>query len=1476
MIKTFKRFTAFLLALVLCISMIPLAVFAEETGNETVSTEEAVLTVDNESASAHAEDEDSAEEEQEPPNAEENIDGGELAAVRTTVSSSNGPRRAKGTQETGRLRVLYYTMDPDYTTQTTTMGELCGVPAHSIIMADGKTQKAAYCLNQERGATEGYSYTWKDAEESGQSDVIGTICALGYQYIGQPTGSPPTPWGKGENNDRWLCTQLLVWAATNGYVKLGSDHLISIDPAVDADMAKVTPRAYNPTGFSSYYATLKAKLLNFRKIPSFASYPAEKGLSATAAKTITLKWDGEQYSATATDRNGVLDNYNFRNALPGVEITMSGNTMTLTSPEEINEPKSSSAVTYRPQGGRNALAYWTPTNGDTSQQDFAVFTEGYDPVSAILTVRTGGEITKPAGLVKTSEDGIVSGITFTISGSDGKSYVKTTDSAGQIDIEGLPVYKQEPLLDDSGEQMIDEITGEGLTQNGDAIVYTVTEQTPIRYVIPQSQTFTLTDGEAELHFNNRLKKWNVAVTKSDRETGSRAQGDATLTGAVYGIYHNGVLQDQYSTDSTGKFTSKWYPCGTGWTLKEIRPSTGYLLNETSVSVGLAPENTTIEYNATSKGVVEQVIKGQLSIVKHTDDGDTQIETPETGAEFQIYLTASGSFNNARTTERDTITIDEAGYGISKLLPYGKYTVHQTKGWEGKEKITDFQVFICEDGKTYPFIINNREFESYVEIVKRDITTGRTIPASGIGFKIKDLTSGKWVSQHINYPTPQDIVVFYTDVTGKLMLPDTLGYGTYALYEQVSAYGYVLAKEPVEFKIDGTYKTVTVELSNTPQMGQVTLRKSGEVFSSVSRSGDFYQPVYNVTGLSGAVYSMYAEEDISTLDGTLRYATGQLIEQVETNAEGEASFPAVFLGKYKVVETRAPIGYVRDTTEYHVELSYAGQEVSLVTEKLELSDQRQKVRIDLAKRMEQEDTFKLGTNGEIEKVRFNLYAAEKLTARDGRTIPADGLIETVEIEADGTAAFTSDLPFGCYYIREAVTEEHYILDGKKYPVTFSYTGQQTALVKIRANDEQEIENKLKRGTVSGRKVGEDGDALSGVLFGLFPADTEEFSADNTYMTVLSENDGTFAFADVPYGKYLVKELETLPGYVLLAEPFPVEITEDGQAVELSDLVNEHTKVSISKQSITGTDELPGAALKIFTSDGELIEEWVSTEDPHLIERLPVGSYVLHEVTAPNGYLVAEDVTFTVEATGEIQPVVMKDRPRPVYYPRYGALKIVKTSEDGIIEGRTFRITGPGFDENLTTDKYGEIGMENLTPGEYIVSEVTGENMEQYVIPESQTVTVKADETVAVTFHNRLKRGSIAGQKTDVDGKALAGVLFGLFPADTEEFSAESAYMQARSGKDGSFSFENVLYGKYLLKELKTLSGYVLLDDSIPVEITKDGQTVKLPAIVNKLIETKTDIPNTGEKKNIAVAGLVLILCIIGAAALFLHERRRRKK
>ena len=725
---------------------------------------------------------------------------------------------------------------------------------------------------------------------------------------------------------------------------------------------------------------------------------------------------------------------------------------------------------------------------------------------------------------KQSEDGENGGREFTVTGN-GKTYSIKTGSDGIAILSDIPVYDS----------------------NNEKIVYTISEKNvPVKYVVPADQTATLTaDATTTKTFKNVLKKFTAQVTKQDSETVS-AQGDGTLAGAVYGIYRDGELIDTYTTDENGYFKSKEYVCG-NYTVQEISPSEGYLLDMTVHSVGAEPEKYTIESNLISMTVTEDVIKGNISVIKHTDDGSTQIETPEVGAEFEVYLKSAGSYGNAAETERDHLTCDENGFAQTKDMPYGVYTVHQTKGWEGTEFIADFDVTISENGQTYKYLINNSEFKSYVKVVKIDAETGNIIPYEGAGFEIYD-SNGQKISMMFAYPTPTTIDTFYTNSEGYLITPEVLPYGEYSLVEVQAPYGYSLDSTPVAFSIsadnseeENALTIVKVTKENIAQKGRISVQKTGDIFSSVTALGSAifidengsvtrqdsshisnyencnkdlrgkfysyigqttYTPVFEESGLAGAIYQIIAAEDIVTADGTIRENAGDVVAEITTDENGYAETDLLYLGKYEVKEIIAPYGYVLKVEPQLVELTYAGQEIAVRdTVNTSFVNDYQKLEISLSKVMEQDETFGIGMDSEYKNVRFGLFAAEEITAADGSSIPEDGLIAEVSLDENMKAVIAEKIPFGRYYVQEIATDEHYVLNGEKYLVSFEYQGQEMITVYV---DCGQFENVLKRGTVKGLKVNESDEPLENALFGLFNTDCEEFTADNAIMTSVRAN------------------------------------------------------------------------------------------------------------------------------------------------------------------------------------------------------------------------------------------------------------------------------------------------------------------------------------------------------------------------------------
>ena len=1244
---------------------------------------------------------------------------------------------------------------------------------------------------------------------------IGRILQYGYR------GTISTSW-RSQNESaansiaHAYATQLLIWETVVGERDANFNH----KAASGCSNVKDVINAKHPlrSKIMSYYNSMVSSVQKHTVVPSFCTK------SSGSAKVNELEWNGSKYVATLTDSNGVLSNYDFKASISGVTFSTSGNKLTVSMDKAPS--KEFTITASKKNGVRRGVVVWSEGKHgqNSSVQDVVTYAqEVSDPVSGYVKMKVSYGSCQ---IVKTSEDGKVDGINFTISGN-GVNQTVTTANGGKFQIDNLMpgVYTvTEQSIDKYVPQETHRVTvvaGQVATVNFNNVLkrgnlqvikssednlvegvkfhlygtslagiavdeYAVTDKngvatfkdvlisgstpytleevdTAIRYVVPEKQTAPIQWKEVtNRDFTNILKKFSVTVTKSDREEGT-AQGDAKLSGAVYGIYKGDTLVDKYVTDSEGQFTTKEYICDSDWTIREITPSEGYLLDKTIHKVGAEPKLFTIEHNLVANDVTEQVMKGNIAIIKHTDDGETKIETPENGAEFEVYLKSSGSFEKADKDERDTIVCDENGFAQTKDMPYGVYTVHQTKGWEGRELMKDFDVFISQDGQTYRYLINNANFESYIKVVKVDAETGKTIPYAGAGFQIYD-PAGNKASMTFTYPTPTTIDTFYTDADGQLVTPEKLDYGKgYSLVEVQAPYGYVLDSTPVSFDVteenstqEGGITLIKVDKPNMAQKGTISVEKTGEVFFGVNVSGEededvIYQPVYKVKGLAGAVYEITADEDVITPDGTLRYHKGDVVDTVTTDEDGTAKSKELYLGKYNVVETKAPTGMVINKEKHSVELTYAGQDVAVTETATSFVNERQKVKISLEKILEQDETFGIGKNDEIKNISFGLYAKEDVVSSSGTVIPADGLIEIITLDENGAATANTDLPFGSYYIKEIATDEHYILSDTQYPFTFEYAGQDTETVEIKVNDGKPIENKLIYGSVSGKKIDENEEALGGALIGIFKADETEFTKEHAIMTATSEKDGSFSFAKVPYGKWIVREIEAPEGFVLDDTSYEVNIGENEQVIEV-EITDEyiHGNIELTKVDADYPDnKLTGATFEVYkdvNGDGKLddgdelignLEE--TATGIYEMKELLYGKYLVRETKAPEGFVLDKGVySVFIEKDETTYKVENKAGVGFINEAMKGNLKIKKTSSDGKVEGFTFRVTGVnGYDSTFTTDKNGEISVDGLRIGEYTVSEVSDNVSAGYILPADKKVTVKVGETVEIEMHNKLR-------------------------------------------------------------------------------------------------------------------------------------------
>ena len=768
-------------------------------------------------------------------------------------------------------------------------------------------------------------------------------------------------------------------------------------------------------------------------------------------------------------------------------------------------------------------------------------------------------------IVKTSEDGIVADIEFTITG---KSYSRTAKS------------------DKNGEIVLaDLIPG----------TYTVTEKVDPRYEAQEPKTVVVkADETATVSFKNTLRKGNLKIIKTS-EDGIVADIEFTITGKNY--------SRTAKSDKNGEIILADLIPGT-YTVTE-KVDSRYEAQEPKTVVVKADETAMVEFKNTLR-------KGDLKIIKTSEDGIV--------ADIEFIITGE-NYNRIAKSDKNGEII------LPNLIP-GTYTV--TEKVDPRYETQAPKTVKVEADKTATVEFKNTLKKWVLYIVKRDSETGNVIPYAGTSFQIY-APDGKLVSMN-------GVDTFTTNSEGCIITPEPLPYCKgYSIAEVKAPNGYVLDDAPVFFDVIDENTTeekgvmvIMIEKSDPPQKGRITVEKFGEVFTDVilteNETSKTYQPVYSVKGLSGEVFKVYADEDIITPDGTVRVKKDTLAATLKTDENGKATSKQLYLGKYRIVEVKAPYGTALNREPKIVELTYAGQNKKITTITAKFNNDRQKVKIDLLKVMGIDERFALGQGDEVLNVTFGLFANEDIIAANGNMIPKDGLIEVIGCDENGFAEFSTDLPFGSYYVQELTTDEHYILSDTKYPVVFEYAGQDIDTVHIKVNDGEPIVNEPKYGTVKGLKIDrETEETIEGAVFGLFKNDETVFTEDTAILKAVSDENGIFSFENVPYASYTVHEIKPADGYLPNESNYPVTISEHEEVVEIT-AVNDRFPEIMTTAMIEGKKEV--GATDMFT-----LEDTV--EYKHLIpgkEYVFKGILMNKATNAPflsDGKEVTSEIVFTPE-------------------------------------------------------------------------------------------------------------------------------------------------------------------------------------------------------------------------------------------------------
>lgn len=1058
---------------------------------------------------------------------------------------------------------------------------------------------------------------------------------------------------------------------------------------------------------------------------------------------------------------------------PGAKVTVKGGTKFYLSAPLTQAEDTAEVFATTMAGGlkKDYSAYKLTTNSSTQDLAF-IFGEG---------VETTNKVSLNVTWTKQAEIAIVKNDKDTGNHLAGAIYGVYRDK------ECSDLITQMPATDSKGASKV-------TVEKTQDVVYVKEIQPPANYQAdPTVYSVDINIGKTSTkNVLNERTYAKIHLIKEDAETGANPQGDATLEGAVYGLYARenivhpdgttgivhkaGDLVSTLKVDRKGDAVVKDLYLGK-YFVKEIQAPEGYLLDETEHDVECSYEGGTVPTIERTVKSTELVMKQPFQIIKAANNGETDADLLK-GAGFSAYLKSSlekkedGSYDFSHaepvilTADGKTeMFTDEKGYACSIPLPYGTYIVRETTTPHNYKPVEDFEITIRENNPDKPQVwkvLLDKEFSAKLKIIKKDDETKKPVLVAGTEFKIYDLDHKKYVEQVTTYPTVTVHKSFFTDSQGYLILPKNLEIGHYRIEEVTAPDGYVVNKNYVEitvdsdtaYEVDGVSGDVIIEVSyeDQPVKGNLVVYKKGEMLSGFEK--DF---IYKEQYLSGAEFEVRAAEDICTpdhqkdADGNriVLYAKDTLVTTITTGESGKAVAKDLPLGRYYVVETKAPEGFVLNPEPVKVALTYQDQDTPIVEAEAIVGNDRQKVSISVEKQDAENGRVLSGAV-------FGIYNKKDIQANGKVLVKADTLLQEMTSDENGMATCTLDLPFGEYYVKELKVPEGFVSSDEVLEFVAEYQGQETKIVSLQA--------------------------------------------------------------------------------VKKNEPTTAEFTK-------SDLI---TGVELEGARLKVMDK-DGNVIDEWTSE---------KEKPHVIKRLVVGeTYTLHEEFAPYGYLKATDVTFTVKDTAEVQKVEMKDEvPKGLliinkkgeFLEKITLLDNVKGTVEHFFEYITGNLSEVTFevyaaedikaadgisadhykkDElvgTVTTDEKGIAKMEDLPVGKYYVKEV--KTAHGFVLdgePRFVDLTYRDQDTPVVTFdeewqNNRQKIKVTILKKEKETERMLEGAIFGLFTKEDIKgrdgkvlMEAGTLIEQKTTDENGQILFKADLPvdGTYIVKEIYAPDGFV---------------------------------------------------------------------